>query len=107
MEILGYEKKEAVRFIIKFKDQQMDVKKWQENYFKLISWKNTWGGAYKLDVNSNKTEGTFIVFVVAKAYSKTMEEWLEELGFNYMAYEVTVGEIELDYDEGIEDYVLY
>ena len=56
---------------------------WQKSYFELLSWKNTWGLCYDLDILSNRLEGAFVRLVVKD--TKTMREKmltaLEELGY--------------------------
>ena len=106
MEILNYETKKAVKFIIKYDKQKMTSEQWRGAYFDLLSWKNTWG-AYKLDINAGADHKPFVVFIIAKEYTENMMEWLKDIGYkDFLGYETTVCELEMEYIEGIDEYIL-
>lgn len=100
----------GTRFTIMFNDQKkvMDVRKWQENFFELMSWKNTWGMCYQLDINSNRDEGAFLIIRVNERIKDKMLSYLESLGYqNIKSEDCKVCVMEMDYDEGIDYYVAY
>ena len=101
LENLGYEKKEATRFTIKYDYQSMSVEEWRAKYFKLIAWKNTWG-AWELDIHATRDHSAFIRLVVGRSFRDSMKDYLEELGFLQVEVaDITVGLVEL-YDEEVD-----
>ena len=100
----------GVRFTVLFNDQKdvMDLRKWQVNFFELLSWKNTWGMCYELDIKSNRDDGAFLVVRVNEKVKDRMQDYLESLGYkNIRAEECKVCVMEMDYDENIDYYVAY
>ena len=55
---------------------------WQKSYFELMSWKNTWGLCYDLDIRSNRESvWVHIVTKAKKNIKEHMLEALDELGY--------------------------
>ena len=61
---------------------------WQEAYFDLLAWKNTWGLHYELDIFSSRKDGAFVSVAVKAENGEYLKDYMEGLGYgNVQAYE--------------------
>ena len=70
-------------------DPQVRLNWWRETYFDLLSWKNTWGLNYELDLGSCR-EGAYISITLPESYGDHIKDYMEGLGCgNVKAYKET------------------
>ena len=53
-------KEKSVQIVSYFNDFDGDVRKWQEAFFELLSWNNTWSTCYVLEICASRARGTFV-----------------------------------------------
>ena len=83
-------------------------KDWQNAYFKLLSWKNTWDLPLILDIKAGCNHEAFLEVVVKRVNANLTREYLEELGYGEInEYESKALEITLDYDSIHDDVIAY
>jgi hypothetical protein len=97
------EKNTAKRITIDFPKQDMTVSEWQEAYFKILAWKNTWDIPHEVDIKAYHDNTAYIVIVVDDdRYDGTLK-LLENYGFKSIdAEDITIGLLdayEADVDE--------
>ena len=95
-------KEESVQIVSYFEDFDGDLRRWQESYFTLLAWKNTWDAAYVLDLNSSRTKGTFVRVIPRNADTmESVKEMMDELGYRKLqTFHVSIGVAEYcDVDE--------
>ncbi len=96
---------ETVTFISYYKDFNDSLNSWQEAYFMLLSWKNTFNTPIKMDIESTGTHEAYLHLVVKKEDSADTKTLLEELGYKEIrAIETKTIEITVDDVEDI-DYI--
>ena len=92
-----------------YADWSGSCREWQEAYFQMLSWKNTWGIPVKMDVYADGNhEAYFYVLVPADRADQT-REYMDELGYEFdkqRHWEATAREILIDYDDD-DDEVIY
>ena len=76
------EVEEAVEVRINFKDFDGDVRKWQELYFRVLAWKNTWSLAYEVDMLAYNDHSAYVKIVIKREAKEQLVEWLEAIGYN-------------------------
>lgn len=106
IKIEGYEFEHAVEIRIAFNDAGMKVRDWQEAYFKLLTYKNTWGRCYKLDMIALCDHSASIELIVNASYG---EQYTEYIKYLYPAdaikvYDREVVTMEMEYNEKVDNY---
>ena len=109
----------AVTFICKYQDFDHEKRDWQESYFELLSWKNTWSLCRELDMLSRRNDdGVWYPFVRLvmtcddeyKDYSGVLEDtnnFLERLGYKPVSYEGTAWLLHVDeFQSDCPDYYI-
>ena len=91
------EKKKALTITSDFSNFDGDVRKWQESYFTLLSYKNTFSSSfYKLDLQSTR-DTPYVFLLVSITQKDTIKETMESLGYkNIVMNEFTVCYLEPD-----------
>lgn len=80
---------------------------WREAYFHLLSWKNTWGMAYELDMLARKNHKPFVKLVVNRDIKNKVAEMLIDLGYsNISCVDILIAEVEVGYDTDAYDEVV-
>lgn len=103
------EVEKAVVVRIDHKDFDGDIRKWQELYFQILSWKNTWSMAYEVDMLAYNDHSAY-VYIVAKAEIKEqLVDWLKSIGYNKISHveEVEIGTLEIYADNDDDIYKYY
>lgn len=108
IKIAGYEVEEAVEVRVNFNDAEMEARKWQIAYFKLLAYKNTWGHCYKLDMVALHDNSACIELVV---YASEKEQYIALMKDLYpedavKVYNRRVVAMEMEYNEDIDDYFI-
>ena len=83
-----------------------DVTRWQQAYFELLSWKNTWGIPLILDMRSTSQHEAFIELVVPREDKDTVREYLQSLGYiNLSEYDTMTLQVFFEWDDKYDDVV--
>ena len=80
---------------------------WQNSYFELLSWKNTWNLCYDLDILSNRKDGAFVRIVTKTGksdFKERMLQSLDELGYRNVVVDEVKARIFDAYDIWEEDF---
>ena len=93
MKINLYETIKTVSVVSHFKDFDGDATKWQQAYFQMVSWKNTWGLVYDMDILESRQNGVFIRIVLHSAdNAERLVDYMEAYGYrDIKTHPVTVG----------------
>ena len=104
---------DAVYITADYNDFDKENHSWQESYFTLLSWKNTWGIPLAMDIRSTRSS---VYLMLAIPYNRDAEllehtlDMLEDGGYRNVQYkEVKIMLISpdwLDEDEA-NDYMIY
>lgn len=96
-----------------FADSDEKVREWQKAYFNLLSWKNTWGIPWEMDILSHADHSPFVRIVMedkGKREENTLE-MLESYGYHNVEvnkYKIRLfdmyGDFEDDLDNDVYDY---
>lgn len=98
----------TVTFTSYFKDFTGDVRGWQEAYFELLSWKNTYYIPYEMDINSTSSHEAYLYLVVKEEVKETTKNILENLGYgNIQIADTKTLEITLDVDLDIDNVKVF
>jgi hypothetical protein len=77
---------------------------WQQAYFYLLSWKNTWYKTISLDINSTYKHEAFLEVVVKEKDAESVKGMLEDLGYGEIKeYKGKLLKLFVEWD-GDEDY---
>ena len=80
---------------------------WQGAYFSLLTWKNTWGMAYELDILARKNHKPFVKLTVGRDIKDKVADMLTGLGYtNFSCVDILIAEIEVGYDTDKYDEVV-
>ena len=94
-----------------FGDFSGDVRKWQEAYFELIAWKNTFGIPYSLDIKAWGSRGPYVEIVLKNGKAvANLETAMTELGYKSIKIDdvnVEVFSPEIDDNLPIEEEVQF
>ena len=89
------EKENAVIITAYYNDWDGDVRGWQEAYFKLLAWKNTWGLVYRLDIMAKSDHSPFVELIIDPDCRVGIIEMMEDLGYKNMKVDdIVVGTID-------------
>lgn len=107
------------RFVAHFNDfpeGEDKVRNWQEAFFSLLSWKNTWGNCEELTIRSSRVNGTFVDMLIVDQtegrdfpdFVIAVEQMMEDLGYKPKHYQVQVRKlyVENEPNEDICDYIV-
>lgn len=87
----------TVTFTCSYKDYK--GKSWQDSYFHLLSWRNTWYRAIELDMLADTNNQPFVLLVVKEKDAEAMASLLENYGYNFKQENTKTLEVLIDYDE--------
>lgn len=83
-----------------------DVRRWQEAYFELLSWKNTWYLALNLDMCSTRDGEPFVRLIVKEKDKERTENYLKSLGYiGVKVYDTVTLKLYVDYDDKYDDVI--
>lgn len=86
---------DCVQITSKFSDFDGSAEEWRKAFFDLLSWKNTWGVPYVLDIESNRDHEAFLCIVTKKCQKEQTIEYLAYLGYrNITCNDTKVLEVE-------------
>lgn len=92
-----------------FGDFDGDVRKWQEAYFRMLEWKNTWGIPLKMDILSTGDHEAYLHMVIEKK-GKLVDMARDLLkGYGYRKvyeFDVRIRALMPDYEEDVDDYIV-
>lgn len=86
------------------------IREWQNAYFELLAWKNTWDIPYEMDIYSTHEHMPYVRIIIPVVNPDTpdhLKEMMEGLG--YKNIEITDINIELvypDFDEKVDEYYI-
>ena len=99
------EKEQGVAITAGREDFDGDTKAWQESFFKLLSWKNTWSLCYDLTINSTYEHEPFVKVVANAVIKNELVEYMQKLGYrNLIVGDVWVGIGDIECDEDIDSW---
>ena len=107
-----YETKEAVCITSHFEDFKCHIseeavpkaEQWRRAYFELLSWKNTWGIPYRMDIDSTHDHEPYLVMIIPKDREDAVVEWLKELGYeDIKPYTLTIATVEEPWDDKFDE----
>lgn len=108
MKIEYTEKVKAKAFVSYYKDFDSNYS-WQESYFKLLSWKNTWSIPYRMDIEESRKNGVFVFILIPVNNPDTPEylkEFMESWGYrNIKITDYTVELVTPKYNEKVDEYI--
>lgn len=112
MKIEATERAKAVRFCSYFSDfwkgrelERPKVREWQEAYFQMLSWKNTFGYPFFMDIADSRKYGPYIFLDVPKDKADYTREYLSELGYgDIKETEIAVELITPEFDMRVDEY---
>ena len=83
------------------KDQNVDdkVREWQQAYFALLSWKNTWEIPLEMDMRSTHNHIPYVDITVELDDAEKVESILEEYGYGFEKIEGTSVILEVDWGD--------
>lgn len=82
-------------------------KNWQDAYFQLLAWKNTWGIPYNMDINSTSKHEAYLSMIIPEHYEEQVLEMISDLGYRNIREEVgTVGFVPVEYDENVDWWIV-
>lgn len=80
---------------------------WKDAYFRLLSWKNTWGIPYRMDIMSYNDGEAYLYMIVKKVSEERVIDMLQDLGYGDIKTEdITLCVLEPDLEDNIDDYVI-
>lgn len=78
---------------------------WQEAYFRLLSWKNTWGVPIYMDINTASNHEAYLCLVVKEKDAEFVKDMLEDLGYgNIKEHHGKTLKLGVEYDYKTEDF---
>lgn len=81
---------------------------WQDAYFSLLSWKNTWRIPYEMDIESTYDHIPFLHVVVNTDNADALVDFMETLGYgNIKRHNFKVGIVEIPLDDEEECFDFY
>lgn len=83
------EKVKAVQIVYYFNDWSGTTREWQEKYFELLSWRNTWQLPLEMDIYSSRKNGAYLFMVIPKEDAERTLDWLDGLGYEREKQKVT------------------
>ena len=99
------EVEKAVVVRMDFKEFEGDVRQWQELFFKVLTWKNTFSLAYEVDVQSYRDNSAFVKIVAKQEIEDQLVDWLKSIGYNKVkTEEVEVGVLGIYADADVYKY---
>ncbi len=105
MRIEYTEKRKAVRIRAFYGDFAGDVRQWQEAYFQLIAWKNTWSVPYSLDCCSNHCHEPYVLMTVDADCADRVIETMSDLGYHKICRDDVIIRIVCpEYEEAVDEY---
>lgn len=87
-----------------FKDFDGSTRDWQEAYFRLLAYKNTFNKFIELDIKSRGDHQAYLYLIVNYEDSTNIKELLKDMGYrNILEYdsktlELTLDDMDLDID---------
>lgn len=104
---LWHEREDAVVVTINRNEFSGDTRAWQEAYFKILSWKNTWSMTYEVDMLSYCNHDPYVRIVAKREIKNHLVEWLKDIGYDTVHTEdVVIGTCDVWGDEDIYKYYL-
>ena len=86
---------DCVEFRANFKDFDGSTEEWRKAYFDLLSWKNTWGLPYIMDIRSTRDHDAYLFIVTKKGQKERTLDYLDYLGYrNVLCEDTKVLEVE-------------
>lgn len=98
--------REEVLNVVKFTSNYKDFKgtSWQNAYFELLSWKNTWNKALAMDINSTYDHKAYLYLVVKERDAELTRNMLEGLGYgNIKELKTKTLQLFVDVDSNVDD----
>lgn len=110
MNIKADVRKETVVLITaKFSEFDGDVRQWQENYFKIVSMKNTVSSILELDITSDYEHDAIVRVVTTERNGENCKGWMDSLGYKTKMYYMHAGFVSIDpdyWDDDVDEYYL-
>lgn len=79
---------------------------WQQAYFRLLSWKNTWGIPLIMDICSTVEHEPYLYLVVPRDKTEHVRDYLEGLGYGeIIETETNTLKISVDWEEDLDEVV--
>lgn len=108
-----YETKKAVLITSHYEDFKCPMneeiiekaEQWRRAYFELLSWKNTWGIPYRMDIGSNHDHEPYLVMVIPQERRDAVVDWLKSLGYGgeMKPFLMDIGIVESPWDDNFDD----
>jgi hypothetical protein len=97
----------ATSFIAYAKDFA-ETENWQDAYFQLLAWKNTWYIPIVMDIRSSQKNGAYLYLVVPNKGNIVdhTEQMLENLGYSVNKNEIKVAEFYPEWEDGIDEFTI-
>ena len=91
------EVKKTVSVCAHLSDFDTTVNTWQHAYFTMLSWKNTWGLVYQMDLLESRKSGVYVWVLLHEAdNANRLIEFMEGLGYrNIKTSKENVGIVQL------------
>lgn len=100
----------AIEYTMYYSDWAGTVEEWQKAYFKLISWKNTWGLTWMLDLLSARDGDAVVKFIISDSDANinynSVEDYLKELGYTVHSEKIKVLTVDYQSDDDF-DYAFF
>lgn len=105
MKIYATERIEATRITTHHSNFSKDAD-WRKAYFILLSWKNTYGIPFHMDICSTGSGEAYLNMIVKRTSAERVVSYLESLGYgNIIQVDIIVMKIEPEWDETVDYYV--
>lgn len=90
------EKVNTLQITSKHSDFNSKYNSWQEAYFQIMAYQNTWSFAYRTAIESTRDHEAYLwILLKPTANAERITEWLTDLGYgNLQLDKVTVGEMD-------------
>lgn len=106
MKIYATERIEATRITTHHSNFSKDAD-WREAYFDLLSWKNTYGIPFRMDICSTSSGEAYLTMIVKRTSAERVVNYLKSLGYGAIVQvDITVMKIEPEWDGTVDYYVV-
>lgn len=97
------EKIDTIQITSKHSAFDHEHKNWQESYFQIMAYQNTWNFAYQTNIESTRDHEAYLFILLRPGTNQErITEWLTDLGYRDLKVDaVTVGEME-SYDLDVD-----
>lgn len=103
------ERVEAVQVIYYFRDWKGTVQDWQEAFFQLLAWKNTFGIPYKLDILSGNLTGPYMYMVIGADKLESVTDMLDGKGYekeHQKTWTLNLMKINVEYADEFDEFYI-